>query len=192
MPLNIEEFKRRLDTNLGPTPVNRFEVRFDAPPLSVPRDLSFFVEQAELPGRSLATQDTKIYGPVRKIPYASIYVETTLTFICTNRGMQEKRFFDGWQEIINPSDSHDVSYYNDVVCDMRVTVFDDFNNKQYIVNFNEVFPLNLGVINLAQNQNSDYARLPVTFAYRNWNIGEDDSVTSSDLASVGSGPELLD
>ena len=74
---------------------------------------------------------------------------------------------------------------------MRVTVFDDFNNKQYIVIFNEVFPLNVGVINLAQNQNSDYARLPVTFAYRNWNIGEDDSVTSSDLASVGSGPELL-
>jgi hypothetical protein len=51
---------------------------------SLTRYLALQCESAELPGRTTATADVKIYGPTFKVPYQTQYTDTTLTFLCTN------------------------------------------------------------------------------------------------------------
>ena len=51
---------------------------------STSRYLALQCESAELPGRTTATADVKIYGPTFKVPYQTQYGDTSLTFLCTN------------------------------------------------------------------------------------------------------------
>ena len=48
---------------------------------AVSRYLALQCENAELPGRTLATADVKIYGPTFKVPYQSMYGDMNLTFL---------------------------------------------------------------------------------------------------------------
>ena len=77
MPLSINEFRQTF--NAEPAPTNRFEVEFLGLPTelhSQPHDiLKYRIDTAELPPRSLATIQDKIYGPIRNIPYNSISVD---------------------------------------------------------------------------------------------------------------------
>ena len=61
------------------------------------RYLALQCETAELPGRTLMTQEAKVYGPSFKVPYQSQYNEITLTFLSTNE-FWERKLFDRWIE----------------------------------------------------------------------------------------------
>ena len=51
---------------------------------SLSRYLALQCESAELPGKTLATADVKVYGPTFKVPYQTQYSDMNLTFLCTN------------------------------------------------------------------------------------------------------------
>lgn len=76
---------------------------------SMSRYLALQCENAELPGRTTATADVKIYGPTFKVPYQTQYGDTTLTFLCTN-DFFERKLFERWMECIHPSDTNNVRY----------------------------------------------------------------------------------
>ena len=163
MPLSVDNFRSKLNVKHGPAPLNRYEVyigRQDA-------DFSVFqCEQAELPGKTMLTVEDKLYGPVRKIGYGQMFIDTTMTFICSAEGWTEKEFFDNWQNDIVDPDLYDASYYNDYTTDIWLRTFTEENVRSYGIRFREAFPLNVGAINLGWSQNNEYARLSVTFAYR--------------------------
>jgi len=167
MTLNIDSFRNNLAYHGGPAPINRYEVVI--PKRSGQHStLSLVCEQAELPGKTILTVEDKLYGPVRKIGYGQMFIDTTMTFICTANGWNEKEFFDDWQnEIVDP-DMYDASYYEDYITDIQLQTFTEANKPSYKIIFMEAFPLNVGAINLGWSQNNEYARLSVTFAYRRW------------------------
>ena len=84
-----------LKTSFNPVPVNRYVAKIIAP-ISLPgldtKTLSMRVESAELPGKSFATSDSRLYGPIRKIPYNIGFIDSTFTFMCSDNYMIEKRF----------------------------------------------------------------------------------------------------
>ena len=164
MPLNINNFRNKLFTEHGPAPVNRYEVYI---PHKM-NNLTFLCEQAELPGKTIMNIEDKLYGPVRKIGYGQMFIDTTMTFICTAEGWKEKAFFDNWQNDIVDPDLYDASYYNDYTTDIWLRTFREDNQGSYGIKFREAFPLNVGAVNLGWGQNNEYARLSVTFAYRKW------------------------
>ncbi len=164
MTLSIDEFRNNLHRNLGPAPVNRYEVTI--PGYS---GLTFLCEQAELPGKTILTVEDKLYGPVRKIGYGQMFIDTTMTFICTAKGWAEKAFFDSWQNQVVDPETFDASYYTDYTKNIELRTFTETNSPSYGIKFIEAFPLNVGAINLGWSQNNEYARLSVTFAYRRWN-----------------------
>ena len=166
MPLSIDQFRNQLNIiGGGPAPVNRYEV-------SIPGvggyNLTFLCEQAELPGKTILTVEDKLYGPVRKIGYGQMFIDTTMTFICTAEGWKEKAFFNSWQNSIVDPKLFDASYYEDYTRNLELRTFTETNNPSYGIEFIEAFPLNVGAINLGWSQNNEYARLSVTFAYRRW------------------------
>jgi len=164
--LSINTFRDKLKAKGGQAPVNRYEVFI--PGREESSFSAFLCEQAELPGKTMLTVEDKLYGPVRKIGYGQMFIDTTMTFICTAEGWAEKEFFDKWQNDIVDPDLFDASYYNDYTSDILLTTYKEDNSSSYGIRFNEAFPLNVGAINLGWGQNNEYARLSVTFAYRKW------------------------
>tara|TARA_S200000501_G_scaffold363754_1_gene395021 strand:+ start:306 stop:878 length:573 start_codon:yes stop_codon:yes gene_type:complete len=164
---SITDFK----SNYTPAPINRFlatVTRCNSLSSGISRELIFRCESAELPGRTHLTSDSRLYGPIRKIPYNSGFVESTLTFMCSNNYIEEKRFFDQWQDVIQDPDNFDVSYYDSLVGNVKVEVLDEQDKELYQIELLEAFPQNVGAISLGWASNTDYMKFSVTFSYRKW------------------------
>ena len=188
---SITDFKSKFKG--GPLIPNRYEVVFENAPVSVQdalnsKNVSYMCSSLELPGRNLASAEQKIYGPLRKIPYTSTFVDTTMTFLLSQNAMIEKRFFDSWQETINDINTFDSSYYDDSVCDVQVNILSEYDNTQlYSIKLLEVWPMNVGALNFAYDTKDTPATLTVTFAYRKWIKNEKGPRTGSLAAASGTG-----
>ena len=169
MALSIDRFRNTFTSE--PAPTNRFEVEFlglkQEIATAVKNDLKYRVDTAELPPRSLATIQDKIYGPIRNIPYNSTYVDTTMSFYCTSNGMLEKRFFDNWQDYINDAKSFDVKYWKDFTCNIELKAFNMKNETMYTCTFVEAYPMIVSGIQLS-HANDEFARISVTFSFHKW------------------------
>ena len=134
------------------------------------RYLALQCETAELPGRTLLTQDAKIYGPSFKVPYGSQYGEITLGFISTNE-FWERKLFDRWIEAIHPSDTNNMRYGKDestrYMTPIKVIQYDDFIKQIYAVELIDAFPIGVSSQPLSWAEDG-FHRLSVQFAYQRY------------------------
>lgn len=140
-----------------------------------PLELIYLCEAAELPGRGFQTVDHSYHGPSQKYPYQTTYEDSTLTFICRN-GSPERRFFDDWMQVINPTNSYDFSYKNEYTCDIKIFQFDETENTlldtrspeaKYLITLIDAWPIlvNPQPVTWADD---NFLRLGVTFTYSKW------------------------
>lgn len=85
--------------------------------------LTFRCEAAEIPGRQLNSSDIKIYGPVYKTPFQSIYQETNLTFVET-ANMDVRLFMEQWMDLIQDSETNKLSYPNTYMQNIEIRQYD--------------------------------------------------------------------
>jgi hypothetical protein len=134
------------------------------------RYLALQCETAELPGRTLLTQDAKIYGPGFKVPYSSQYGEITLGFLSTNE-FWERKLFDRWIEAIHPSDTNNMRYAKDestrYMTPIKVIQYDDFIKQIYAIELIDAFPIGLAAQPLSWAEDG-FHRLSVQFAYQRY------------------------
>jgi hypothetical protein len=134
------------------------------------RYLALQCESAELPGRTLMTQEAKIYGPTYKVPYQSQYNEMTLTFLCTNE-FWERKLFDRWIEAIMPSDTNNMRYAKDeatrYMTPIKVIQYDDFIKQIYAIELVDAFPIGVSAQPLSWSEDG-FHRLSVQFAYQRY------------------------
>ena len=123
-------------------------------------------ESAELPGRTILTQDAKVYGPTYKVPYQSQYNEITLTFLCTNE-FWERKLFDRWLEAIMPSDTNNLRFpkgSQTYMTPIKVIQYDDFIKQIYAVELIDAFPIGISAQTLNWSDDN-FHRLSVQFTY---------------------------
>ena len=157
-------------TNFNPVPVNRYIAKVYCPIVSSidTQTLAMTVESAELPGKTITTSESRLYGPIRKIPYNLGFIDTTFTFMCSDNFLVEKRFFDDWADfIINPN-TFDAEYHDNLVGSINLQLLSNENELMYEVEYMEVFPINVSAMNVGFAQMNDYAKFSVTFSYRKW------------------------
>ena len=134
------------------------------------RYLALQCETAELPGRTLLTQDAKIYGPGFKVPYGSQYGEISLGFICTNE-FWERKLFDRWLEAIHPSDTNNVRFPKDestrYMTPIKIIQYDDFIKQIYAIELIDAFPIGIAAQPLSWSDDN-FHRLSVQFAYQRY------------------------
>ena len=134
------------------------------------RYLALQCEAAELPGRTLMTQEAKVYGPTYKVPYQSQYNEMTLTFLCTNE-FWERKLFDRWIEAIMPSDTNNMRYAKDedtrYMTPIKVIQYDDFIKQIYAIELVDAFPIGISAQPLSWAEDG-FHRLSVQFAYQRY------------------------
>jgi len=152
---------------------------------SLSRYLALQCETAELPGRTLLTQDAKVYGPTFKIPYQSQYNDINLGFICTN-DFYERKLFDRWIEAIHPSDTNNMRFPKGnstrYMCNITIIQYDDFIKKIYSVQLVDAFPIGVAAQPLSWSEDN-FHRLSVQFAYQRYKVIYEGSY---DLAAAAS------
>lgn len=167
----INEFKSSFVDDLARP--SRFKVKINLPPvlsaITDSKHLSMRCENAQLPGRSLATGELRIYGPTEKFPYQSTYEDMTLTFIVGN-SMIEKTVFNQWIDYINPSERWNFEYKKNYATDIIITQYDLSNNEVHNVKLIDAFPVSVSQLDLDWSNENSYHKLNVTFAYTYWEL----------------------
>ena len=137
---------------------------------SVSRYLTLQCESAELPGRTLQTQDVKIYGPTFKVPYQTQYNDMTLTFLCTN-DFYERKLFDQWMEAIQPTDTFNVRFpkgtTSTYLTDVTIIQYDEFIKQIFAVKLNDAFPIGIAPQPLSWGEEG-FHRLAIQMAYQKY------------------------
>lgn len=139
---------------------------------SLTRYLALQCETTDLPGKTLATQDVKIYGPTFKVPYQSQYNDASFTFLCTN-DFFERKLFDRWIEAIMPTDTNNMRFAKGektrYLCNIKIIQYDEFIRKIFVVELIDAFPIGIAPQNLSW-QEDNFHRLTVQFAYQKYRV----------------------
>lgn len=136
--------------------------------------LSYMCEAAEMPGRGFVNIDARYHGPNFKMPFQSIYEDTSMTFLC-RKGSYERMFFDNWMEIINPTTTWNFAFRDDYSALIDIYQLTDTPTAgkrsaplaTYQWTLHDSYPL---VVNPQQVTWADdnFQRLTVTFTYTKW------------------------
>jgi hypothetical protein len=153
---------------------------------SMSRYLALQCESAELPGKTFQTADVKIYGPTFKVPYQTMYGDTTLTFLCTNE-FYERKLFERWMEAIHPTDTNNMRFAKGAqsryMTNIKIIQYDDFIKQIHAVELIDAFPI--GIASQALNWGEDgFHRLGIQFAYQKYRTVYDGSYDVGAAASA--------
>ena len=125
-------------------------------------------EAISFPGRNMdTTDDTNIYGPVRKIVTGYSFADVAATFQCST-DMREKKYFETWQRLSFNPQTFAIGYYNDYVGSVDIHALDEQNNRRYGVKLIEAFPVSINEQALSYDVGASYQTIGVNFAYRYW------------------------
>ena len=125
-------------------------------------------ESISFPGRNMdTTEDTNIYGPVRKIVTGYSFADVSATFQCST-DMREKKYFESWQRLTFNPQTFAMGYYKDYIGSVDIHALDENNNRRYGVKLIEAFPVSINEQSLSYAENSSYQTITVNLAYRYW------------------------
>jgi hypothetical protein len=159
---------------------NRFRVEFSLPPALAAskntynyvgdlRTVLLYCDSAALPGMTISTQPSRIYGEIREMPYERLFDNISLSFYVDN-AMDSKALFDSWINSIQDPVTRQFNYYADYVTDITIYVLDKANKEQYKVKLYECFPKSMGAITMDYSS-KDVMKLQVSMNYKYWLAG---------------------
>ena len=150
---------------------NRFEVVIIPPGAgsSDSRKVSMRCETVTIPGRNLNTlTDGNPYGPTREIVDGVTYAEDISMTFQASSGLEERVFFEDWQELAFNKQTWNVGYYNDYVSTVEIYLMDRQDQRRYGIKLIEAFPKTIGPTELSHASNNEIIKIPVSFSFRYW------------------------
>ena len=156
---------------------NRYQLVITAPSIPSLGNLSDSVAKGEqlryrvstvsLPGKSIATSETKIYGPVRLAPYQITYDQLSFSVYLSD-DFRERQFFEDWMHYVVDYDTHRIRYYKDYsASDMQLQVMDETNKVTNTYVFEESYPLSVGEVSMSYS-NEEPATCDISMTYRKY------------------------
>ena len=166
---SIDEFVANIGSG-GFTHTNRYELTLQ-PPLGLffgsSRFLKFRVASVTMPGKTISTTETKIYGPVRMAPYTTTYDQLTFN-LYLNEKLSERDWFENWFHQVIDYNTHKVSYYTDYIAkEANLITYNQSNEKTHKAIFTDLFPITIGPVEYAYG-NEEVAQCQITMTYRKY------------------------
>lgn len=158
---------------------NRFEAMFLPPPFmrdhrtsqgTSPKLISMMVEDAMFPGMLVGTRPFRINNlneqRANVIDFGGDSI--TFTFLC-DTSWTAKDFFGDWmRKTINP-DSRYVSYPEEYYSEIDLVSLNNEDNVIAHWKIHDAFPRSIAPITVSAT-NAQVLRMPVTFAYKRWEV----------------------
>ena len=196
MSFKVDNFISNFDRHSGYARVSKFEVKIAQPPIKIQganiEDLTLQCESTELPGYTINTVESKIFGASTFVAAGASYGDITLNFICAG-DFWEKKFFDSWMETIIPKTSYLLGYKEEYQTTIDIIQFADYSKgedefgqqdipiKIFTCKLLNAYPVNVAALQLNWS-GDDIHRLAVTFKYDRWKNAEQQDI------KVSSGP----
>lgn len=187
MPVNIRALKSLVPDFARPT---KYWVSIGVPKIMQSNSLSVRMKDIELmcsaasfPGLQFSTSETRLKGPMRKIPYDQIYNDLSLTFYNSSVFL-EREYFSTWANSIFDQETKNFEFYEDYISSITILQFANSGDYVYGVELEEAYPVDLGQIDLGYDQTDAIETFTVQFAYRTWKQIEIDSLESFATALI--------
>jgi hypothetical protein len=188
-------------------PTNRFLVEFTLPNLSnlnartksnteMARYLQLLCHGTVFPGVSLTTVPFKRYGVgmTENIVTGATVGNLPLTLYCDGTGTIQTFFYQWIDQIYGFSGKpqnhvssskypHTVEYKSSYQVDMKVTMYNEREDKIITCKLIEAFPTSIGDINLDWGGTNEIVNLPIVFSYTSW-VYENYAVKTSSSRDV--------
>ena len=126
---------------------NRFEVIVTGP-VKITQDILFNCHRCEVPGHNIATFDHNVVGVKRKIPNEELYDDLSTTFYNSHH-IDELKSITKWLKMIGGGESYRLAYYNDIVSDMQINIYDLRENITSSIRIFEAYPIGVSEIELS-------------------------------------------
>lgn len=167
---SIDDFIANISKD-GLTQANRYELLITPPPVSFllsPNNfLKFRVPSITMPGKTIATTETKIYGPVRMAPYTTTYDQLTFNIYLSDN-LYERDWFEDWFHQVIDFTTHKISYYDDYVAPKAfLKTYDRNDEEKHSITFENLYPLSIGPVEYAY-ANEEPAQCQITMFYRKY------------------------
>ena len=146
----------------------------DLESLTTVRNIGMMCNQVTFPNRDINTKPHIMYGPRREMPYAYSFEGSVAMQFYGDKFLRQRQFFENWQKKIFNYKNHNFNYYDNYVGSMDILQLGQFESQQdkdrvtYGVRLYEVYPQNVGGIDMAYGSNDQPTQIPVTLNYRRW------------------------
>ena len=132
------------------------------------KNISMKCKSITMPGRNLDTEpDTNLYGPPRQNVSGFSFAEINASFYLSN-DLQERRYFEGWQELSFNRSSWDMGYYNDYVGSLEIYQLDLEDRRRMGVKLFDVFPKTISGMSYDYGTTNQISTVDIGFSYRYW------------------------
>jgi len=166
----INNFLSEFHSDNGYALPSRYDVVITSPAEGNARKISMRCETIDLPGRSLNTSlDSNMYGIAPSIVDGITFGGTINMTFQASSDLEERVFFESWQELAWNRGTWNVGYYNDYAqSSIDIYVQDINNTRRYGIKLMECFPKEIGASALSYTQATDIIKIPVTMQYKYW------------------------
>ena len=148
---------------------SRWEVFIDSPAGGNSRKVSMRCESVDLPGRALNTSlDPNMYEIAPEIVDGITFGGTIALTIQASNNLEERVYFEAWQEEAWDRGTWNVKYYKEYVKPMEIYILDQTNFRKYGIKLFECFPKEIGPTQLSSDAAGDIIKIPVTMQYKYW------------------------
>ena len=165
----INNFLSEFHSDNGYALPSRYEVIITSPGEGDARKVSMRCESLDLPGRALNTSlDSNMYGIAPEIVDGITFGGTLAMTFQASSDLEEKVFFESWQEEAWDRGTWNVKYYRDYIKDIDIYVLDVQDVRRYGLRLRECFPKEIGPASLDAGPAGDIIKIPVTMQYKYW------------------------
>ena len=177
-PMSPTDFLNRAENMGGIAKNSRFTVSI-VPPITLAATIqaeaiSFLCRQAEIPAIALNTTEDRVYGIEVLKPYGVTYEPITLSFYNTN-DFSPRKFWEDWLDHIQPMKSRNMSYYDNIIGDIKIFHYSEDALKpepgyqNYFAHLREAWPVSIQESELAWGEDEpDGAAFDVQIQYKYW------------------------
>ena len=161
-------------------------------------DLQFRVGKVSLPSKNLETYTTKTYGPATEFPREIENSSMNLSVLCSG-SYYEHEFFQTWidsvvgyknkketstldlvnsllttigvtKETTSSTYGFDLEYYDDIISEAELVIYNEMGKPSYIVTFEDVYPKVVGGIEFDWNAKNEVSEFSVVLNYRTMKV----------------------
>ena len=148
---------------------SRYDVIITSPAAGNARKVSMRCESLDLPGRSLNTStDSNMYGIAPEIVDGITFGGTLAMTFQASSDLEERVFFESWQEMAWDKGTWNVKYYKDYIKEIEIYVLDVKNTRRYGIKLFECYPKEIGPSSFDGGPASEIVKIPITMQYKYW------------------------
>ena len=138
------------------------------------RDLMMLCDSTTIPGMSLMTTESRVFGEITETPHSILYAPVTLSFYL-DRDMIAKRSLDEWLNSVFNRGTRTLGFYDDYTRNVDIFVTDKAGKVVYCHRLFEAYPKNISDIQLGYSGET-VLKVDVTLVYK-WSGKQDVSET---------------